>query len=63
MPESIKMILMRRDGMTDFEADELIEEAKEAFFDYLNNGEQDLAENVCEEYFNLEPDYLDQLWD
>ena len=33
--ESIKDILMRRDGMSEFEADELINEAREAFNSYM----------------------------
>ena len=63
MQESIKEILMRRDNLTEVEADDLIEEAKAAFFNYLDSGDFESAENICQEYFNLEPDYLDQMWD
>ena len=49
---------MERDGMTAAEANELIEEAKEQLQDYLNNGEGYLAEDICAEFFGLEPDYL-----
>ena len=56
--EPIKIILMRRDGMSEREADELIEEAKEAVIDYLEEDDFLGAENVCAEYFGLEPDYL-----
>ena len=59
--ETIKSILMRRDGMSESEADELIKAAAEALLDYLTNGELGLAEEVCCEYFSLEPDYLSEL--
>ena len=58
--ETIKQILMRRDGMSSIEADELIAEAQEQFNEYLENGEVDYAEEICMDYFGLEPDYLDE---
>lgn len=58
--ETIKQILMRRDGMSSIEADELIAEAQEQFSEYLENGEVDYAEEICMDYFGLEPDYLDE---
>jgi len=59
--ESIKEVLMRRDNMPEDEADELIEEAKDAIATYLENGDVMAAEEVCYEYFGLEPDYLMEL--
>jgi hypothetical protein len=59
--EKIKDILMRRDRMTGCEADDLIEDAKNALAEYLSNGDDEAAENICEEFFGLEPDYLDEL--
>lgn len=56
--ENIKQILIRRDSMTEGEADSLIAEAKEQFDNYIANGELDYAENICQEYFGLEPDYV-----
>jgi len=56
--ETIEDILMRRDGMSADEADELIAEAKDALMEHLDSGDMLLAEEVCEEYFGLEPDYL-----
>lgn len=56
--ETIKEILMRRDGMSSYEADELIADAKDALMEYIDNGDMLLAEEVCYEYFGLEPDYL-----
>jgi hypothetical protein len=56
--KTIKEILMKRDGKTTAEAEELIMEAQDAFDDYLNDGEEELASNICQEFFGLEPDYL-----
>lgn len=50
--ESIKEVIMRRDGMSPDDADELIQEAREA----VNDGED--PEEVLEEFFGLEPDYI-----
>ena len=60
---SIKQILMTRDNMIERDADDLIQQAYEAFHDYLVSGDTDYAENVCSEYFGLEPDYLEELID
>ena len=57
----IKKVLMKRDGMSSEEADNLIDEAKEALQNYLDEGDSFGAEHVCEEFFGLEPDYLDEL--
>lgn len=59
--ESIKQILMRRDNMTAAEAESLIQDAFNAFHDYLVEDDFEQAYNVCEEYFGLEPDYIDEL--
>ena len=56
---SIKEILMRRDGMTAEEADELIMEAQEELLNRLDDGE--MPYDICQEYFGLEPDYLTEL--
>jgi hypothetical protein len=61
MSESIKQILMRRDGMSAQEALNLIEEAREALQAYLATGDYFYAEDICQEYFNLEPDYIHEL--
>ena len=59
--ESIKEILMRRDGMSEEEAEELIDQAKASLYNYLAEDDEEGAENICEEFFGLEPDYLDEL--
>lgn len=58
--ESLKEVLMRRDGMEEEEAEDLIKEAREALADYLEEGDLISAEEVCEEFFDLEPDYLEE---
>ena len=50
--ESIKDVLIRRDGMSSDEADELINEAREE----IENGED--PEEVLMDFFGLEPDYI-----
>lgn len=55
MEETIKQIMMRRDGLTAEYAQELIDEAREAVAD----GED--PEQILEEYFGLEPDYIFEL--
>ena len=60
---SIKKIIMKRDGLSSKEADELIAEAKEAIQEYLEYGDTESAYEVCSEFFGLEPDYLFELID
>ncbi len=59
--ETIKEVLMQRDQMTAEEAEELIEEAKDQLQEYLEVGEMSKAEDICSEYFGLEPDYIEEL--
>jgi len=58
---SIKDILIQRDGYTADEAQDYINEAKEELGELLKNGELEEAENICETYFGLEPDYIHEL--
>ena len=55
--ESLKEVLMRRDGLMEEEVDEFIEEARQAV------REGDDPEAVLEEWFGLEPDYIFELVD
>jgi len=50
--ETIREILKRRDGASDSECDEMLGEARERIL----NGDD--PEEVCEEEFGLEPDYI-----
>jgi len=59
--ETIKEVLMRRDGMDEDSAEQLIEEAKAQLEDYLAEGDMDSALDICQEFFGLEPDYIDEL--
>ena len=61
MQKSIKQIIMRRDGLKEQEAESLINEAREQLQAYLDAGLIDQVENICQEYFGLEPDYLIEL--
>jgi len=56
--ENLRSTIMKRDDLTGSEADEQIAEAREAMQDYLDQGDMEQAENICEEYFGLEPDYI-----
>jgi len=57
--ETIKEILMRRDGMTEGEAIDLIQQARLDLEEGVSEGEPDY--DICEKWFGLEPDYLDEL--
>ena len=61
--KSIREILIERDEMLPEEADELIKEAREEFNFILmsGRGEGDLGE-FCEDWFGLEPDYLEEFF-
>lgn len=56
--ESIKEVLMKRDGMSSQDADDLIREATDDLEDRIADGDFNAAEDVCLEYFNLETDYI-----
>ena len=59
MIDSIKTVIMRRDGISSEEADELIQGAKAELEEVIDNGGDILdAEEVVKDWFGLEPDYL-----
>ena len=58
---TIKEILMKRDGLSEHEAQSLIDKAKDALHNYINGGDLMGAEEVCKEFFGLEPDYIFEL--
>jgi len=60
MRRTIKDILIDRDDMTEIEADNLIREAKKQFEIYIEAGDTMSIAYICEEFFGLEPDYLDE---
>jgi len=61
MTQSLKQVLMVRDEITSAQADELISEAREELTSLLEEGNMEDAENICYDYFGLEPDYLIEL--
>ena len=44
------------------DADDLIAQAQAEFDEHIINNELDLAENICQEWFGLEPDYVIELF-
>lgn len=61
MVERIKDVIMRRDSLSSEEADQQIAEACDQLRYYLKIFDYDSAFDICEEFFALEPDYLDEL--
>jgi len=59
--KSLKEVLMARDGMTSKEADEAIDNAKNAFYDLLETGGD--PEDFLMNEFGLEDDYIMDLID
>ena len=59
--ESIKEVLMQRDGLSSEDAEMEITEAKVQLAEYLELGDIESAYNICEECFGLEPDYIMKL--
>ena len=59
--ETIKEVLMTRDEMSPASADALIEEAKAQLKCYLDNEDLAEADEICAEFFGLEPDYIMEL--
>lgn len=58
---TIKRVLMKRDSMSEEEAENLIQDAKKQLEEYLDDEDFYSAENICKEFFGLEPDYLMEL--
>lgn len=56
--ETIKQVLMKRDGLTEEEAEKDIRAAREDLHERLAEGE--MPHDICAEWFSLEPDYI---WD
>jgi len=54
----LKRVLMKRDEITSDEADDLINAAREELFELIDQGETEEAENIYENHFGLEADYV-----
>jgi hypothetical protein len=61
MRNTIIKILMERDGLTREEALASYREGIAAFMEYLEAGDLTAAMDICEEFWGLEPDYLDDI--
>ena len=60
--ETLQQVLIRRDGMTPADAEDLIAEAQDGLDDLLQQGGTlEDAYLLIEDWFGLEPDYLDDL--
>lgn len=54
-------IIMRRDGISRLEAENLVEECKEELWNAAARGSYQECEDIVSSYLGLEPDYLDVL--
>ena len=62
MEETILEVLMRRDGLDELSALDMISEAKEDLQDRLNDSDWfGDPEDICSDWFGLEPDYIMEL--
>lgn len=59
MADKLIDVLIARDKMTKQEAEDLIAQAREDLMERLAEGEMPF--DICEEWFGLEPDYLEDL--
>ena len=61
MLRKIKEILMERDGMSELEAQELIDDTRAEIFEAIENGDLSAPDDIIACNLGLEPDYLDEL--
>lgn len=62
-PNKVVEILMKRDGMTRLDAEELFKEVRATVLSCLDEGDTEGAEDALECDLGLEPDFLDYfLW-
>lgn len=55
---TVKRILMERDGMTEKEAEILCNDVREEMMERIESGDCTDAEDIFESEFGLEPDYM-----
>ena len=60
--ETIKEVLMTRDNMTAEAAEDLSAEAQAEFDSFIAEGDTESAEQICSDWFGLEPDFLIELF-
>jgi uncharacterized protein YpuA (DUF1002 family) len=56
--ESIKEILVSRDGITPQEAEEYIQSVAEEFRVSVEENDFDMAQDILQDSFSLEPDFI-----
>ena len=61
MYKTLKQVLMERDKISSEKADQKIYKAKLKMNKYLSKGNYEKAEDICQECFGLEPDYMMEL--
>jgi len=57
--ESLKTVLMRKFDYTEDEAQDEIDSCRFDLMQRIDEGE--MPDDICQEYWGLEPDYLDEL--
>lgn len=58
MMNEVVKILMRRDGISELEAENLVEETREEMMNAIEDGYYFEAEAILRDYLGLEPDYI-----
>lgn len=59
----IKRILMKRDGVSEKEAEHIIDSTREEMMDAINSGDWDVVEDIMYSEIGLEMDYIFDLLD
>lgn len=59
--KTLKQVLMDRDGLTAEDAENQIKQARAEAYEMIEQGDLMDAYDICETWFGLEPDYLDDL--
>jgi hypothetical protein len=59
MRKTLKQVIMERDSLTAEEADQQIADFKSDLEEILERGDLGDAEQLMQDYFGLEPDYLE----
>ena len=59
--KSIVDVLMRRDGMTREDAEQLVADCKVDLYDAIENGDFMYADDICQSWFGLDSDYMMEL--
>ena len=59
--KTIKDVLMERDGLSEQDAINAVEDARELLNEYAENDDTASAMNICMDEFGLEDDYLLEL--